>query len=236
MIATWNYNSFYQNRSKFGPYRACFVTRHPLDRYISSYRYHLDSKEYWLKLKFWNNETNSSVSHQSYLKTLSRSDGILFEMSEMNYHKSDAVVSSMNDPDCFIHHLEEFRVNPTEVIANLSSNLNISSSIVNKCFHEKAEFQKQSRSSHSTVALSEVARLTHEKYEFVGQLECIHYQYFEQYSGGLAHIIALGYHDSLSVYKAEKERTCSDVDVKNMFFPSFPPLYNRTSNLYNLER
>ena len=72
------------------------------------------------------------------------------------------------------------------------------------------------------MAKADAARLTHDKYEFVGQLECIHYQYFEKYSGGLDHILTLGYHDSVSVYESEKERTCRGVDVDNMLFPSFP--------------
>ena len=98
---------------------------------------------------------------------------------------------------------------------------------MNQVFHEKADFTRinTAAKAHSTVAKADVSRLTHDKYEFVGQLECIHYQYYEKYSGGLSHLITLGHQDSISVFESEKERTCSGADVDNMLFPSFPPAF-----------
>lgn len=104
---------FFQDHSRIDPealpagFKGIHVIRHPMEVVVSGYRYHHKTCETWCsgieRVRF------GEMTHQGYLKTLSQSEGITFEMVETGYRTINEMYDWDYEDDRFLNlHLEAF--------------------------------------------------------------------------------------------------------------------------------
>lgn len=227
------WQAWYAGTGAFAPYRMIQFTRHPLDRYLSSDRYHRTSTETWLSRtgKFdlsnkalcdrWGIRENTT--YQEFINSLDASDSLLFTMHSLaplyNLEWKDGLLNmssvSSSTNKRYLVKLEDCRTawkNTTAQLLSYVLPMEIAARYDAEKMFSSCNFEMASHGAHATVHGMAAKQLQHNVFDFPGKLTCIHYLYFEHHAGGTKAIEGFHYGSSLHIYIAERHLACSQYD------------------------
>ena len=207
-----HYHVFDEKHLQIGPFTAVILLRNPLDVCQSSVRYHKTSKESWLHVPRYDNQT-----YQQFILSMGDYTAMLFELtcgicshtlttmlSTIRYFEKKQFSSVVK-----VMLLEDFKFDMNKASREMGLFLGVKNMKIWLNSAKSASYTKFTKKKHSTIRENPEAqaKAMSSRFEFRGSLNCLHYQQFDR-KYGTDFLREVHYDDAIPIFEMERNKSC----------------------------